>query len=124
MNARPPCLDALAVDAHVQQQGDDEAASVYWSIQADREIRVGMRLKKPADWFETRISGPRGGWSPDELLLYALDCDNEPVRSVFSRVMVGQASAAELHTALVDFAVEHCSEGVAIALEQEARNAA
>ena len=50
------------------------------------------------------------------------------MRSVFSRLMVGQASAAELHTALVDFALEHCSEGVAAALErqakQEARNAA
>jgi hypothetical protein len=124
MNARSACLDSIAVDTHVQQQGDDEAASVYWSIQADREIRTGLRLKKPADWFETRISGPRGGWSPDELLLHALDCDNEPVRGVFCRLMVGQASAAELHTALVDFALEHCSEGVAIALEQEARNAA
>jgi hypothetical protein len=122
MNARPPCLDSFVADAHVQQQGDDEAASAYWSIQADREIRTGLRLKKPADWFETRISGPRGGWSPDELLLHALDCDNEPVRSVFAKVMVGQASAAELHTALVDFALEHCSEGVAAALEQEARN--
>ena len=124
MNARPQCLDALAVDAHVQQQGDDEAASDFWAVQADREIRTGLRLKKPADWFETRISGPRGGWSPDELLLHALDCDNEPVRGVFSRLMVGQASAAELHTALIDFALEHCSEGVAAALEQEARNAA
>ena len=123
MNARPPCLDALDVDAHVRQQGDEEAASVYWSIQADREIRTGLRLKKPADWFETRISGPRGGWSPDELLLHALDCDNEPVRSVFAKVMVGQAQASELHTALVDFALEHCSEGVAAALEQEARHA-
>lgn len=107
----------------MQRQGDDEAASDYWSVQADREIRAGLRLKKPADWFETRISGPHGGWSPDELLLHALDCDNEPVRAVFSRLMVGQASAAELHTALVDFALEHCSEGVAAALEQEARNA-
>ena len=123
MNARPQCLDALAVDAHVQQQGDDEAASAYWAARAAHEIRAGLRLTKPADWFETRISGPRGGWSPDELLLHALDCDNEPVRSVFAKVMVGQASAAELHTALVDFALEHCSEGVAAALEQEARNA-
>lgn len=124
MNARPQCLDALAVDAHVQRLSDDEATSEFWAVQAEREIRTGMRLAKPADWFDSRISGPRGGWSPDELLLHALDCDNEPVRSMFSRVMVGQASAAELHTALVDFALEHCSEGVAIALEQEARNAA
>ncbi|MDX4957265.1 hypothetical protein [Delftia acidovorans] len=124
MNARPPCLDSYVADAHVQQQGDDEAASVYWAARAAHEIRAGLRLKKPADWFETRISGPRGGWSPDELLLHALDCDNEPVRAVFSQLMVGQASAAELHTALVDFALEHCSEGVAAALEQEARNAA
>lgn len=123
MNARPPCLDALAVDAYVQRLSDDDAASAYWAVQAEREIRVGMRLNKPADWFETRISGPRGGWSPDELLLHALDCDNEPVRSVFAKVMVGQAQASELHTALVDFALEHCSEGVAAALEQEARNA-
>lgn len=123
MNARPQCLDAWAVDAHVQRLSDDDAASDYWSVQADREIRTGLRLAKPTDWFETRISGPRGGWSPDELLLHALDCDNEPVRSVFSRLMVGQASAAELHTALVDFALEHCSDGVAAALEQEARNA-
>ncbi|MFD2318454.1 hypothetical protein [Delftia deserti] len=42
---------------------------------------------------------------------------------MFAKVMVGQAQASELHTALVDFALEHCSEGVAIALEQEARNA-
>jgi hypothetical protein len=128
MNARPQCLDSMAVDAHVQRLSDDDAASAYWAVQAEREIRVGMRLNKPADWFETRISGPRGGWSPDELLLHALDCDNEPVRAVFSRLMVGQANASELHTALVDFALEHCSEGVAIALErqaqQEARNAA
>lgn len=124
MNARPQCLDSFVADAHVQRLSDDDAASDFWAVQADREIRVGMRLNKPADWFETRISGPRGGWSPDELLLHALDCDNEPVRSVFARLMVGQASAAELHTALVDFALEHCSEGVAAALEQEARNAA
>ena len=124
MNARPQCLDSFEADAHVQRQGDDDAASEFWAVRADREIRAGLRLKKPADWFETRISGPHGGWSPDELLLHALDCDNEPVRGVFSRLMVGQASAAELHTALVDFALEHCSEGVAIALEQEARNAA
>ncbi|MCO5338579.1 hypothetical protein [Delftia tsuruhatensis] len=123
MNARPQCLDSFAADAHVQRLSDDDAASDFWAVQADREIRAGLRLKKPADWFETRISGPRGGWSPDELLLHALDCDNEPVRGVFSRVMVGQASAAELHTVLVDFALEHCSEGVAAALEQEARNA-
>lgn len=123
MNARPQCLDAWAVDAHVQRLSDDDAASDYWSVQADREIRTGMRLTKPADWFETRISGPRGGWSPDELLLHALDCDNEPVRAVFSRLMVGQAQASELHVALVDFALEHCCEGVAAALEQEARNA-
>ncbi len=127
MNARPQCLDSFVADAHVRRLSDDEAASAYWAVQAEREIRVGMRLAKPADWFETRISGPRGGWSPDELLLHALDCDNEPVRAMFSRVMVGQASAAELHTALVDFALEHCSEGVAAALErqaqQEARNA-
>lgn len=58
MNARPPCLDSFAVDAHVQQQGDDEAASAYWAVQADREIRVGMRLTKPADWFETCTSEP------------------------------------------------------------------
>ena len=123
MNARPPCLASIAEAAHAKRLGDDEAASDFWAVQAEREIRVGMRLAKPADWFESRISGPRGGWSPDELLLHALDCDNEPVRSVFAKVMVGQASAAELHTALVDFALEHCSEGVAIALEQEARNA-
>jgi hypothetical protein len=127
MNARPQCLDALAVDAHVRRLSDDDTASDFWAIQADREIRVGMRLNKPADWFETRISGPHGGWSPDDLLLHALDCCNEPVRSVFARLMVGQASAAELHNALIDFALEHCSEGVAIALErqaqQEARNA-
>ncbi len=123
MNARPPCLDSFAADTHVQRLSDDDAATDYWAVQADREIRTGLRLKKPADWFETRISGPRGGWSPDELLLHALDCDNEPVRSVFAKVMVGQAQASELHTALVDFALEHCSEGVAIALEQEARNA-
>jgi hypothetical protein len=124
MNARPQCLDSFVADAHVQRLSDDDAASAYWAVQADREIRTGLRLKKPADWFDCRISGPRGGWSPDELLLHALDCDNEPVRSVFARLMVGQASAAELHTALVDFALEHCSEGVAAALEQEARNAA
>lgn len=124
MNARPPCLASIAEAAHAKRLGDDEAASDFWAVQADREIRAGLRLKKPADWFETRISGPRGGWSPDELLLHALDCDNEPVRSVFSRLMAGQAQASELHTALVDFALEHCSEGVAIALEQEARNAA
>jgi hypothetical protein len=128
MNARPPCLDALAVDAHVQRLSDDDAASDFWAVQADREIRAGIRLTKPNDWFECRIAGPHGGWSPDDLLLHALDCDNEPVRSVFARLMVGQASAAELHTALVDFALEHCSEGVAAALErqaqQEARNAA
>lgn len=124
MNARPQCLDSFVADAHVQRLSDDDAASDFWAVQAEREIRTGLRLKKPADWFETRISGPRGGWSPDELLLHALDCDNEPVRSVFARVMVSQASAAELHTALVDFALEHCSEGVAAALEQEARNAA
>lgn len=123
MNARPQCLDSMAVDAHVQRQSDADAASDFWEAQAEIEIRRGLRLAKPADWFECRISGPRGGWSPDELLLHALDCDNEPVRSVFSRLMVGQASAAELHTALVDFALEHCSEGVAAALEQEARNA-
>ena len=123
MNARPQCLDSMAVDAHVQRQGDDEAASVYWAARAAHEIRTGMRLAKPADWFDCRIAGPRGGWSPDELLLHALDCDNEPVRSVFAKVMVGQAQASELLTALVDFALEHCSEGVAIALEQEARNA-
>jgi hypothetical protein len=123
MNARPPCFVSFAADTHVQRLSDDDAASDYWAVQADREIRTGLRLTKPADWFETRISGPRGGWSPDELLLHALDCDNEPVRGVFSRLMVGQASAAELHTALVDFALEHCSEGVAAALEQEARNA-
>lgn len=123
MNARPQCLDSFAVDAHVQRLSDEDAAADYWSAQADREIRTGMRLTKPADWFETRISGPRGGWSPDELLLHALDCDNEPVRSVFAKVMVGQAQASELLTALVDFALEHCSEGVAAALEQEARNA-
>lgn len=123
MNARPQCLDSFEADAHVQRLSDDDAASDFWAVQADREIRTGLRLTKPADWFETRISGPRGGWSPDELLLHALDCDNEPVRSVFAKVMVGQASAAELHTALVDFALEHCSEGVAAALEQEARNA-
>lgn len=124
MNARPQCLDSIAVDAHVQQQGDDEAASDFWAVRADREIRAGIRLTKPNDWFECRIAGPHGGWSPDDLLLHALDCCNEPVRSVFARLMVGQASAAELHTALVDFALEHCSEGVAAALEQEARNAA
>lgn len=124
MNARPQCLDALAVDAHVRQQGDDEAASEFWVEHAAWAIRAGLQFKKPADWFETRISGPRGGWSPDELLLHALDCDNEPVRAVFAKVMVGQASAAELHAALVNFALEHCSEGVAAALEQEARNAA
>jgi hypothetical protein len=124
MNARPQCLDSFAADMHVPRLSDDDAAADYWAVQADREIRTGLKLKKPADWFETRISGPYGGWSPDELLLHALDCDNEPVRSVFSRLMVGQASAAELHAALVDFALEHCSEGVAAALEQEARNAA
>lgn len=124
MNARPQCLDSFAADTHVQRLSDDDAATDYWAIQADREIRTGLRLKKPADWFETRISGPRGGWSPDELLLHALDCDNEPVRSVFAKLMVGQAQASELLTALVDFALEHCSEGVAAALEQEARNAA
>ncbi|WEM01111.1 hypothetical protein [Delftia tsuruhatensis] len=124
MNARPQCLDSFVADAHVQRLSDDDAASDFWAVQAEREIRTGLRLKKPADWFETRISGPRGGWSPDELLLHALDCDNEPVRSVFAKVMVGQASAAELLTALVDFALEHCIEGVAAALEQEARNAA
>ncbi|WP_250439370.1 hypothetical protein [Delftia tsuruhatensis] len=124
MNARPPCLASIAEAAHAKRLGDDEAASDFWAGQADREIRTGLRLKKPADWFESRISGPRGGWSPDELLLHALDCDNEPVRSVFAKVMVGQAQASELHTALVDFALEHCSEGVATALEQEARNAA
>ncbi len=124
MNARPQCLDSFVADAHVQRLSDDDAASDFWAVQAEREIRTGLRLKKPADWFETRISGPRGGWSPDELLLHALDCDNEPVRSVFAKVMVGQASAAELLIALVDSALEHCIEGVAAALEQEARNAA
>ncbi len=123
MSARPQCLDSFAADTHVQRLSDDDAASDYWAIQADREIRTGLKLKKPADWFETRITGLRGGWSPDELLLHALDCDNEPVRSVFAKVMVGQAQASELHTALIDFALEHCSEGVAAALEQEARNA-
>lgn len=123
MNARPQCLDTMAVDAHVQRLSDDDAASDFWAARAAHEIRTGLRLTKPADWFDCRISGPRGGWSPDELLLHALDCDNEPVRSMFAKVMVGQASAAELLTALVDFALEHCSEGVAIALEQEARNA-
>ena len=123
MNARPPCLASIAEAAHAKRLGDDEAASEFWAVQAEREIRVGMRLAKPADWFESRISGPRGGWSPDELLLHALDCDNEPVCSMFSRVMVGQASADELRTALIDFALEHCIEGVAAALEQEARNA-
>lgn len=124
MNARPQCLDSIAVDAHVQRLSDDDAASDFWAAQADREIRAGIRLTKPDDWFECRIAGPHGGWSPDDLLLHALDCCNEPVRAVFSRLMVGQANASELHTALVDFALEHCSEGVAIALEQEARNAA
>lgn len=124
MNARPQCLDSFAADTHVQRLSDDDAASEFWASRAEREIRTGLRLTKPADWFETRISGPHGGWSPDELLLHALDCDNEPVRSVFSRLMVGQGTAAELHTALIDFALEHCSEGVAAALEQEARNAA
>ena len=124
MNARPQCIDTFAADTYVQRLSDDDAATDYWAVQADREIRAGLQLKKPADWFETRISGPRGGWSPDELLLHALDCDNEPVRSVFAKLMVGQAQASELLTALVDFALEHCSEGVAAALEQEARNAA
>lgn len=124
MNARPPCIDSFAADAHVQRLGEDEAASDFWSVQADREIRAGIRLTKPDDWFECRIAGPHGGWSPDELLLHALDCDNEPVRAVFSRLMVGQAQASELLTALVDFTLEHCSEGVAAALEREAQQEA
>lgn len=127
MNARPQCLDSMAADAYVQRLSDDDAASDFWAARAEREIRTGLLLTKPADWFESRIPGPRGGWSPDELLIEALDCDNEPVRAVFSRLMVGQASAAELHTALVDFAIEHRAEAVAAELErlarQEARNA-
>ncbi|MFC4924606.1 MULTISPECIES: hypothetical protein [Delftia] len=123
MNARPQCLASMAEAAHAKRQGDDEAASEFWAAQAERQIRAALVLQQPSDWFACRIPGPNGGWSPDELLLHALDCDNEPVRSVFAKVMVGQAQASELHTALVDFALEHCSEGVAAALEQEARHA-
>lgn len=121
MNARPQCLDSFAADMHVQRLSDDDAASDFWAARAAHEIRTGLRLKKPAGWFETRISGPRGGWSPDELLLHALDCDNEPVRAAFSRLMVGQASADELRTALVDFALEHISLAVAMEMERQAR---
>ena len=124
MNARLPCLASMAADAYAHQLGKEEAAGEFWTDRAAREIRAGLQLKQPADWFDCRIPGPHGGWSPDELLLHALDCDNEPVRSVFSRVMVGQASAAELRTALVDFALEHCSEAIATHLEQRAKQEA
>ena len=124
MNARPQCMASMAADTYARQLGKEEAAGEFWADRAAREIRAGLQLKQPADWFDCRIPGPCGGWSPDELLLHALDCDNEPVRSVFSRVMVGQASAAELRTALVDFALEHCSEAIATHLEQRAKQEA
>lgn len=123
MNARPPCLDAWAVDAHVQRLSDDDAASDFWAVQAARQIRDTLVPARADDWFACNVPGPGYRWSADEILATALDSDHSPVRTAFSELMASPA-AYPLLRVLIDFWLESRGEAIAAALERQAQQEA
>lgn len=93
MNHPYPCWVSQDEARHARAQSELEDEFEFWSRAATARLREQLTVRLPGEtWFSESVRGPKGFYSPDEVLAEAIAQNHLPLIEAVSKLMYSEAA--------------------------------